>query len=84
MPSIKRNPEEQEKPKSSKERVQAHRQRMREKGMRLVQFWVPDTTTPEFKAEARRQSLAISQSPHAKADQDFIDSITIKWWEDEE
>jgi hypothetical protein len=56
---------------------------MRAKGMRLVQFWVPDVNSEEFKREARRQSLAISNSPHAKADQDFIDSITIKWWEHE-
>lgn len=69
--------------KSSTAKVREHRQRMREKGMRLVQFWVPDTSTPEFKAEARRQSLLVSSSPHAQADQDFIDSITVKWWEDE-
>ena len=34
------------------------------------------TRTPEFAAEARRQSLAVSNSPHAKEDQDFIDAIS--------
>jgi hypothetical protein len=29
-----------------------------------------------FKAEAHRQSLAAARSPHAKADQDFIDAIS--------
>jgi len=72
------------KPKSSAEKVRAHRERMRSKGMRLVQFWVPDVTTPEFKAEARRQSRLISNSPQEADDQAFIDSITVKWWEDEE
>jgi Protein of unknown function (DUF3018) len=71
-------------PKTSVQKVRDHRERMRRKGMRLVQFWVPDTTTPEFAAEAGRQSLLVSQSPHAKNDQDFIDSITIKWWEERE
>lgn len=80
MPSAKPKPEA----KSSTERVRAYRERMRKKGMKLVQFWVPDTSTPEFKAEARRQSLIVSNSPHAKDDQAFIDSITLKWWEDEE
>lgn len=70
--------------KSSTAKVREHRERMRKKGMRLVQMWLPDTSTPEFKAEARRQSLLISNSPHAKSDQDFIDSITLRWWEEDE
>lgn len=82
--SAKPKPAAKSSPKSSSERVRAYRERMRKKGMRLVQFWVPDTSTPEFKAEARRQSLLVSRSPQAKEDQEFIDSITIKWWEDEE
>lgn len=70
--------------KSSTDRVRAYRERMRKKGMRLVQLWLPDTSTPEFKAEARRQSLLIANSPQEADDQAFIDSITIQWWEDEE
>ena len=49
---------------------------MRAKGLRLVQYWLPDVTTPEFKAEAHRQSLAIAQSPHEAEDQAFVDSIS--------
>ena len=64
---------------SSKEKVRAHRARLRAQGLRPVQFWVPDVTTAAFKAEARRQSLAVSQSKHAKDDQDFIDSISEIW-----
>jgi hypothetical protein len=71
-------------PKSSAERVRDFRARQRAQGLKLVQFWVPDVTSEAFKQEARRQSLAISRSAHAKADQDFIDSITIKWWEERE
>jgi len=32
--------------------------------------------SPIFVAEARRQSLAVASSPHAKEDQDFIDAVS--------
>lgn len=63
------------KPKSSAQKVRDHRERMRRKGMRLVQFWVPDVTTPEFKAEAHRQSLLVAQSEQEADDQAFFDSL---------
>jgi hypothetical protein len=62
--------------KSSRDKVRAHRARLRAQGLRPIQIWVPDTRTPEFAAEAHRQSLAIANSPHEKDDQAFIDSIT--------
>ena len=61
---------------SSREKVQAYRDRMRARGLRLVQVWVPDTRTKAFQKEAHRQSLSVAQSVHARADQDFIDAIT--------
>jgi len=42
---------------------------------------VPDVRSPEFAAEAHRQSLIIANSPRAKEDQDFIDAISD--WGDE-
>ena len=44
------------------QRTQKYRDAMRAKGMRLVQKWVVDTRTPEFKAEARRQSLLVAEA----------------------
>jgi len=61
---------------SSRNKVRDHRARMRAKGLKLVQFWVPDVTSAEFKAEARRQSLLIANSPTEADDQAFIDSIS--------
>ena len=61
---------------SSAVKVRNHRARMRAKGLRLVQYWLPDVTTPEFKAEAHRQSLAVAQSPHEAEDQAFVDAIS--------
>lgn len=60
----------------SRERVREHRARMRADGLRLVQFWVPDTRTAAFKAEARRQSLLVADSDRALEDQAFIDAIS--------
>ena len=67
--------------KSSREKVQAHRQRLRKQGLRPIQIWVPDVRSPEFAAEARRQSLAVARSPHAAEDQAFVDAISE--WNDE-
>jgi len=61
---------------SSRDKVRSHRARLRAKGFRLIQIWVPDTRSPEFAAEAHRQSLAVANSPHAKEDQDFVDAIS--------
>ena len=62
--------------RSSRERVRAYRERMRARGLRPVQIWVPDTRTAAFRAEAHRQSLAVAQSALAERDQDFIDAIS--------
>lgn len=62
--------------KSSRNKVRAHRQRLRQQGLRPIQIWVPDMRSPSFTAEARRQSLAVARSARAKADQDFIDAIS--------
>jgi hypothetical protein len=37
---------------------------------------VPDVHSPEFAAEAHRQSLAVANSAQEKDDQDFIDAIS--------
>jgi hypothetical protein len=64
------------KPASSKDKVRAHRERMRRKGMKLIQIWVPDPKSPEFKKEARRQARVIANSPMEKEDQAFVDAIS--------
>ena len=62
--------------KSSRNKVRAHRRRLRQQGLRPIQIWVPDMRSPSFAAEARRQSLAVARSTHARADQGFIDAIS--------
>jgi hypothetical protein len=67
---------------SSKDKVKRYRERLRQQGLRPVQFWLPDVNSPEFIAEAHRESLAIANSPHAEEDQAFVDAIS--WTNDEE
>lgn len=63
--------------KSSRVKVQAHRQRLRRQGLRPIQIWVPDVRAPSFRKEAHRQSLAVAASSKAKSDQAFIDAVSI-------
>jgi hypothetical protein len=62
--------------KSSRDKVRAHRKRLRQQGLRPIQIWVPDMRSPAFLTEAHRQSLAIARSPHAKEDQGFIGAVS--------
>jgi len=63
-------------PKSSRDKVRAHRKRLRQQGLRPIQIWVPDMRSPAFRAEAHRQSLAVATGSHAKEDHDFIDAVS--------
>ena len=67
--------------RATREKVRAYRERLRAQGLRPVQIWIPDSRHPGFAEEARRQSLAVANAPHADEDQAFIDSISI-WPED--
>ncbi len=66
------------KSKASREKVRAHRDRLREQGLRPIQIWVPDMRTPGFRKEAHRQSLAVAASAQARDDQDFIDEVSVR------
>jgi hypothetical protein len=63
-------------PRASREKVNAHRQRLRRRGLRPVQFWVPDARSVDFEQEAHRQSLAVAASAFAEDDQAFIEAIS--------
>lgn len=67
--------------KSSREKVQEHRERLRSQGLRPIQIWVPDVRAPSFRSQAHRQSLAVAASDHARRDQAFIDAVSA--WDDE-
>jgi hypothetical protein len=66
---------------SVRQRVGAHRARLRREGLRPVQIWVPDVRAPGFAAEAHRQSALAAASRHEAEDQTFVD--VISWFADD-
>jgi len=54
-------------------RVAAHRAALRAQGLRPIQLWIPDTRTPEFAEQARREALAIKASAESAAVMDWIE-----------
>ncbi|MBS1907758.1 MAG: antitoxin MazE family protein [Actinobacteria bacterium] len=61
------------------ERVGEYRRRMRERGFRPVQIWVPDVRTASFEAEARRQAGLVASAASAAEDQAFIEAASVDW-----
>ena len=59
-------------------------QRKGRKGPRPVVFWVPDTSDPEVRDRIRREVRAINNSPHAKEDMGFIESVSVLFDEEHE
>jgi hypothetical protein len=64
------------KPSSSRDKVRAHRARLRRRGLRPVQIWVPDVRSRSFRREAQRQAALVATSPHEAEDQAFVDAIS--------
>lgn len=44
----------------ARENVSRYRDKMRAQGFRPIQIWVPDTRSPKFAEECRRQSLLVA------------------------
>ena len=61
----------------SADKVRRYRARMRARGLRSIQLWVPDTRAPGFAKEARRQARAVASSPREREEQAFIDAISV-------
>lgn len=56
-------------------RVQKRRQALRAAGLRPVQLWVPDTRSPGFAEECRRQSLRVAQAD--LSDPDLLQAMDL-------
>jgi hypothetical protein len=61
--------------------VRRYRERMRAKGLRQIQLWVPDTRSPAFAAECRRQSLLVAGDPAEELVMDELETLqdTAAW-----
>lgn len=60
----------------TRDKVRAHRARLRRRGLRPVQIWVPDDRSSAFVREAYRQSALLAHSPSEADDQRFVDAIS--------
>ena len=76
MPSVSKPKSRNRKAVTSRQKVRAHRERLRAQGLRPIQIWVPDTRSPRFAAQASQQSRLVASSPHASEDQAFIDALS--------
>jgi hypothetical protein len=53
---------------------------MKQKGLRSVQIWIPDTRSPAIAAQLRRQSLLASRGPDEQEVLVFLDDV--RDWDD--
>lgn len=63
------------------ERMKKYRVRQRASGLRLVQLWVPDTRSPVFAAECRRQSELLRGDAAESEALEFIGQVAA--WKDD-
>ncbi len=57
------------------ETVRRYREKMRALGFRPIQLWVPDTRSPKFAEECKRQSLIAAQHPSEREIMDVIEAV---------
>jgi hypothetical protein len=60
----------------SRDKVRAHRERLRRRGLRPIQIWIPDVRSRKFAREAHRQSLLVANDALEREEQAFVDAIS--------
>ena len=60
----------------SRDKVRAHRERLRRRGLRPIQIWVPDVRSRTFAREAHRQSLVVANDALEREGQAFVDAVS--------
>jgi hypothetical protein len=61
----------------SREKVRAHRERLRRRGLRPIQIWVPDVRSRAFARAAHRQSQLVAADALERENQAFVDAISV-------
>ncbi|HEC13661.1 MAG TPA: DUF3018 family protein [Acidiferrobacteraceae bacterium] len=64
---------------SIREKVRRHRNKLKNRGLRPVQIWVPDTRSPDLAKELRRQSILASTADS----NELMDALDINMAETE-
>lgn len=60
------------------DKFRRYRERLKARGMRQIQLWVPDTTDPLFPGELRRQLTLIENTNDDRETLEFIEK-TADW-----
>ncbi|MBV9248284.1 MAG: antitoxin MazE family protein [Acetobacteraceae bacterium] len=60
----------------SRSRVQRHRTGLRQRGLRPLQIWIPDTRAAGFASEARRQCHAINTAEATAQTVEWIEQVS--------
>jgi len=60
----------------SRSKVRAYRERLRRRGLRPIQIWVPDVRSQTFAREAHRQSLLVGTAASERVEQRFVDAVS--------
>jgi len=63
------------------DRMKEYRGRQRAAGLRLIQLWVPDTRSPKFAAECRRQARTMRGDAAEAEALEFIEHAGV--WADD-
>ncbi|AAK47035.1 hypothetical protein X403_03475 [Mycobacterium tuberculosis XTB13-197] len=64
---------------AARDRVRRYRERLRQRGLRPIQIWVPDVNAPEFVGEAHRPSALVAAREYEDDDQAFVDAVSVDW-----
>jgi|GEM_PF-285454 len=65
---------------SVQHRQAKYREKMRQRGMRPVQHWVPDVRSEEWTREAARQASVLAAADKANPeDMDFVEAVSAFW-----
>jgi Protein of unknown function (DUF3018) len=63
-------------PVPARERLRAHRERMRAKGLKPVTIWAYDTSDPDFVAQYQRAARMLGASdPAEQESSEFVDGV---------
>lgn len=73
-------------PKSSRERVERRRAKLRAAGLRPIQIWVHDASAPGFTEECARQArlVAASETPESAAEDVFWEALSAEALDDDD
>jgi Protein of unknown function (DUF3018) len=61
--------------KNATEKMRTYRQNLRQRGMKLLQIWVPDPAAPGYAEAMQRQCELLNQHNRGGSDTDWIENI---------